>query len=160
MKTIFISIFSLLLCSNFFKNEKNIIVHNTLGKIVISFDVEKSQIIKNVFSPEGTLSRKVVYNSNTRKPLISLVYSNPEILSEKIEYFSDEIHSTHFYQNGNIHQVFYYDANFVPLKHSLHYENGNIRETGPLTSQWQRTGVWEFYDSNGNLVNKKEVGVQ
>jgi antitoxin component YwqK of YwqJK toxin-antitoxin module len=156
MKKIWVSLFSFFLFCGFFKNENNTIEHDKLGKILISTNVDKSQIIKDIFSPENILLRKVIFDSKTKNILLITRYSPLGLISERIEYLTDKIQHTYFYSNGNISQIIEFNLENLPLKQSLYHENGILSSEGELNSDCSRKGIWKSYDFSGKQIERIE----
>jgi antitoxin component YwqK of YwqJK toxin-antitoxin module len=156
MKKIWVSLFSFFLFCGFFKNENNTIEHDKLGKILISTNADKSQIIKNIFSPENILVRKVVFDSKTRKILLITTYLPTGELSKKIEYLTDKIQHTFFYPNGNVSQIIDFNLENIPLKQFRYHENGILATEGEFNNSWLKKGIWKSYDLSGKQIERIE----
>ena len=53
-------------------------------------------------------------------------------------------------------------VNFDTLKHTYkflawntYHSNGKIKQSGGWTKNNEKSGVWTFYDTNGNTINQK-----
>lgn len=128
-----------------FKDQKrnNELVWYSNGKLKSeTFYKEDIYYDETEYSTDGKICYKVK-NQNSGKENIYYYYKNG-VLKRKIEFDSLLVHNKPYLQGNNIFRV------------KGWYNNGKLKETGLLFSDWYKLGKWTYYDKNGKVTKTQE----
>lgn len=91
---------------------------------------------------------------NAQDLLSKKYHKNGEVKSLILQ-FGNDIQVTHYYDNGQLKEKYFYSDNMRQGMFRTWHANGNIRFTGSYAKDI-RTGKWQVHDSQGQVIGEAE----
>jgi len=140
---------------------KNFFENGNVERSFKSVDFKRSNM--QVFFPSGKLKSEITYYDGSPQ-IWTDYYANGQIeyteeSSKKMDYL---VYRKSYAEDGKPQEIFEVtDPKKKKYSKKEYYENGKIKAEGPMKYNasfidYQKDGIWNIYDENGNLIDKEQ----